>query len=244
MSDLSRRIFSLFFPEHCPFCDNIISPGEDWCADCRKQVAKTEDCCPYCGKPVCECKERKHLDRVYSLYFYEGSVRDAILKMKGDGRAAFCRSFGRILADRIPNEGFDWITCVPMSKKELRKRGYNPQEWLAKYIAKEKGLCFRPLLMKQRETEAQHTLPLAKRKTNLNGAFALSKQVEILGKRILLIDDILTSGATLEESARVLKEGGAASVFAAVIAVTDNRLKPKEKSDIIEENGENSLKTD
>ena len=243
MDELFQQILALFFPEHCPFCDNIIHPLQDGCESCIQKIQSTASCCPYCGKPLCECKDRKYLDGVYSFAFYEGGVRDGILRMKGEGRASLCRNFSRILSRQIPNRDFDWVTFIPMSPKELRKRGYNPPKLLAQYLAKETKLPFRPLLDKTRETSAQHTLSLEKRKTNLIDAFAVEKPSLVRGKRILLVDDILTSGATLEEGARTLKESGAHSVFAAVIAVTDNRLKPKEKSDIMIENGETDEKT-
>lgn len=122
---------------------------------------------------------------------------------------------------------FDMVTYTPLSKKSLRKRDYNQAYLLAREVSKRLDIPLVDLLIKVRKTDEQKTLSAQKRKTNVYGAFDLKDKDIVFGKRILLIDDVKTTGSTLNECAKMLNIYGAESVWAATLAVA----VPKEKGD-------------
>ena len=136
-----------------------------------------------------------------------------------------CENVSRALSDVLDEEDFiadlDCITCVPMRRKNIQKRGYNQTKLLAKEISGLLGLPFVPLLKKTKDTLEQKSLSAEGRRVNVKGAFSVaSKHYDLNGKNILIIDDVCTTGSTLSENARTLKSAGASRVFAAVIEKT------------------------
>ena len=114
---------------------------------------------------------------------------------------------------------YDLVTWVPLSRRRLRERGYDQARLLAKATAKELGLPLTPTLHKQRNTQPQSgTGDAAKRRANITGAYRMKRGADVAGKRVLLIDDIVTTGATLSECARVLGKAGAEQVVCATVA--------------------------
>ena len=140
-------------------------------------------------------------------YAYEDPLRQSLLRYKFQGRSYYAGAYGAMLghADYLRERlEFDVITWVPVSRKRRRKRGYDQAELLAKATARELGRCAEPLLEKFRDIPPQSGIQEvpARRKANVLGVYRMRPGAAVQGKRVLLIDDILTTGATLGEAAR------------------------------------------
>lgn len=202
------------------FCDECRTklPFNDGktCKRCGVRIDGEED---YCGN----CVEGKmYFDRAYSPFDYDGVVRRAILRMKFGN----CGSYARVLARYLAyvavkqNIDFDLVVCVPMSRSSYKKRRYNQAELLAR------GFCdimdvedkFVDALIKVKDTTPQEKLTRAERKENLVGCFKLRDGVSVKGKKVLLVDDIKTTGSTVNECAKVLKLKGATAVNVVTVA--------------------------
>lgn len=163
-------------------------------------------------------KEAPPYAQVYAYGLYESSLRDAVHRFKFNHKVALDRALGRLLEQVIdPALDFDLIVPVPLQAKRLKQRSYNHALLLAREIGR---LRRRPvdqhLLLKTRETQAQHDLPAREREHNLRGAFSLKQPVS--GEKVLLVDDVMTTGATVSACSQVLLQGGAVEVRIAVIA--------------------------
>jgi ComF family protein len=213
-------ILDLFFPPRCAVCARVIDPGGTGiCDKCRdKLAALTDDGDPPRGD---------YFDVCHAPLRYDGAVRDAILRYKFEGARDAAPALGRILARCVAerlNGAFDVITWAPVSRKRLRERGYDQARLLAECAAGELGLAAVPLLEKHRHVPAQSTLNgAAARRGNVADAYAPLPGADIAGRRVLLIDDVVTTGATLSECARALLLSGAEGVVCAALARTPTR---------------------
>jgi len=206
-------LLDLFFPPKCPFCGRVLdAPGI--CGDCEKTLPWTEG--PQTLKSVpgdLKCA---------APLWYEEKARDGLLAFKFQGARAAAKPLGELVArcaaEQFSGE-FDTVTWVPVSAKRLRKRGYDQ----ARLLAEEAGRLWdtKPvqLLEKCVDTPAQSGLSEpAARRANVLGVFDVVAGAEVAGKRVLLVDDICTTGATLAECARVLYDAGAAKVVCVAAA--------------------------
>lgn len=185
----------------------IIFPKSYRCIICNKEDVE--------GGLCYECKKKivPSLDDDLCIGYYKGILKELILKLK------YKQDFnaGIILADLIEEklnnlDGEYYLTFIPVSKKTLKERGFNQCEYLANELSFRVGYPVINALEKVRETQVQKTLTKEERKTNLIGAFKLKDSVDIKGKRIILIDDVITTGATLGEGKKILKENGALEI--------------------------------
>ena len=213
----------------CMNCGREVFDGLGFCPDCKQSVeynnGKTCKRCgvgidgdeDYCGNCAFD---KMYFERAYSVFDYEGAVRDAILRFKFNNCGNFARIFAKYLAFAVKQYeiDFDLVAYTPMTKKGQRKRGYNQSELLAEYFCAILGCeekCIEGIA-KIKETKPQEMLRKAERKTNLLDAYRCIG--DVAGKRVLVIDDIKTTGATLNECAKVLKRAGAASVVGLTVA--------------------------
>lgn len=180
--------------------------------------------CPKCARELRRHwrpqKEMQNGRALYSCYAYGGSVRALVLRYKMQGRPWLADALAEPMTDLLlaHEERFWLITYVPLSARRQTWRGYNQAELLAREIGRRMNLPVAPLLRRARKTKVQSRLSAQKREENLKGAFALEEGAELMaGQRILLVDDIATTGATLRECSAVLEQAGA-SVAAAVFA--------------------------
>ena len=219
-----RRIL---FPPVCPGCGRSIGRREIFCPVCQKQLhlLSPGDVCPKCGKETCTCNKLHPLfSQVYPAGFYEGSIQSAIRNLKFLHHPGHAKPLGTLLAKTLERyhvapANFDLLAAVPMGRKRQKSRGYNQAALLAETVSVETGIPFCPdALVKIRETKAQHDLSGSQRRTNLKGSFAAGSAVS--GKRVLLIDDVFTTGSTANEAAEVLLQSGAARVDVLVLATT------------------------
>lgn len=216
---LVQILLDLIYPPRCMFCHNFLSRGEKAvCRYCRENL------------PVLEVKNRsivlRGIPRCTALFRYEGDVRQAILRYKFHGLSFYGREFAAMLAEYLTDEELscDEISWVPLSKRRKRTRGYDQAQLLAEALAATIKVPCRGLLVKQKDAVPQSgSGGREERKVNIRNAYRIKKEMDIRGKSILLVDDIVTTGATLEECAAVLTAAGAACVNAVTIARTERK---------------------
>lgn len=212
-SVIKSRIVSVFFPKRCPFCRRVILDSEDFCAECFQKLPQT----PY---------ERYAAGgwRCVAALPYKDEYAGAVKRLKF-GKKVSCAPPLALLLFKAAEQtyelsSFDCVSCVPMHKKELRRRGFNQSELIACAFSELSGIPFVELLEKKKIISPQHTLRRNLRAENIKGAFGAVDKGLIKGKRILLIDDIITTGNTLGECARILKKSGADTISCAAVCTT------------------------
>lgn len=212
-------VLDLLFPPKCPFCAHIVDK-RGVCPKCEKKLSWTA------GKEV--LREDSGGLRCCAPLWYEGLARDGLLRFKFRG-AASAKALGELLARCAAEEfsgEFDTVTWVPVSKKRLRKRGFDQAKQLAEEACRLWETKPVPLLVKTVDNPAQSGISEpAARRANVLGVYDIAPGAKVKGKRVLLIDDICTTGATLKECIRVLKDAGAERVVCAVVAHTREKTK-------------------
>jgi ComF family protein len=171
-----------------------------------------------------QCHDRRfQFACVARLGTYQGPLRKAVLRIKQPGELALATMLGDLLATtagaRLASIGFDVVVPVPMHWTRLFWRGGNNPDTLAYRLAAQLGLPMRPRLLKRRRrTAPQASLPPSRRRANVRGAFRAPRHADLPGARVLLVDDIMTTGATVNEAARTLRRAGVELVAVAVLA--------------------------
>ncbi len=214
---LFHRILRLLYPPKCMLCRKLLQPQET-------------DICPHCRREIPEITGQKrklpYLAKWTALWYYEGSVRESILRYKFRGHRSYCHCYGRLLAMHLIREGitFDVLTWVPISRQRKRTRGYDQVELIVEVVARELELPWIPTLKKIRHNRPQSELKdVAARRANVLGAYRAIDPAAIAGKTVLLLDDVLTTGATAGECARTLLTAGAKEVICATVAVASHQ---------------------
>lgn len=214
MAGWKERVLDLLFQPKCVFCACAVEHG-CICRDCERELLAME-----MPPPRTLAQEVVAL----SALPYEGVVRESLLRFKFEGCEQYARAFGTILARTaaLELEGcFDLVTWVPVSRKRRRERGYDQAELLAQALCREWTVKPVRTLVKTAHNNAQSSLSSAQqRQENVRGVYEAFERERFAGKRLLLIDDILTTGSTLAEAARVLRLAGAAEVRALTLAAT------------------------
>jgi competence protein ComFC len=163
-------------------------------------------------------------DAVYSYGSYEGTLRQLVHLFKYGGVRPLARPFGRFMIQALPREaGFDVIVPMPLHWFKQWQRGFNQADLLAREIGRKWGVPVRHVIRRRRATSPQAGLTNAKRRANVRGAFRVARGKPLQGMRVLLVDDVVTTGATASACARVLKRAGAAHVALLALARTDRR---------------------
>ena len=222
MGDFFQTLMKIIFPPRCICCGEImeVSSEIELCGRCLGEIGFSPEILP-----VLEYGYRNlhYCDGVLCLCGYRGILRHSIVRFKYYNKPSYHRAFARLLCRGIallPGTGaFDMAIGVPAYKERERERGYNQACLLANAFCRETGLpdCS-GLLSRIRDTGNQSRLDRGHRFRNITGAFRVNEKEFLSGKAVLLIDDILTTGSTLNECARVLKAAGAQRVYGAVIA--------------------------
>jgi ComF family protein len=230
-----RAIVSLVYPPTCTICSASVGIGKYLCAECEAKVSRiVPPFCAKCSEPFdgaitteffcANCAHRKlYFDAAVSAYRSRGIARQVMLNFKY-GRQIHLRHLvaGWLLAafddPRLRQRRFDAVVPVPLHPTRERERGFNQAALLAETVGGHAGVPVRPVLQRVRFTTTQTAFDRAERIQNLRHAFRLRGNADVRNLRVLLIDDVLTTGSTLSECARVLKENGANSVYAATAA--------------------------
>jgi ComF family protein len=231
----------LLFPDECRICQRALT---GWtrvpvCAECLQspQPLKAEFFCASCHTPfvnsypldhhgVCAaCREGlRGFDRAASFGFYEGSLRRLIHLFKYNGMRPLAKPLARFLERAIPiDQAFDAVVPVPLHWRKQWQRGFNQAELLARYVARRRRVPLLAALKRKRSTAVQASLASAGRRRNVAGAFEIRAKAAVAGKKILLVDDVMTTGATASACASVLKRAGAQSVSLVTLARVDRR---------------------
>lgn len=228
MSRLAAWLKELLFPRRCMLCREFLTKDEtDLCRNCRVNAPEY----PYGAEnPEPSGKNSgQFLDSFTAVWYYEGDVRKSILRFKFRRATFLAPKFGVLLALKLLRQGpkeIDLLTWVPVSRLRRIKRGYDQCRLLSDAAAEQLRLPSVKTLRKSRHTPPQSGLSsVAERKANVLGAFKTVKAVDVRGKRILLVDDIYTTGATMNECARVLLTAGAKEVHGAAIAAVRHHKK-------------------
>ncbi len=214
--DLTDRVLDLVYPTRCILCRNFLTPGRPRiCPACGDSLPRTENGGRKKGDFFSEC---------VSPLYYEGTVKEAILRYKFRGAQAYADSFGELLASCIYEElegKYDILSWVPLDPGRRRSRGYDQAELLARAAGRKLRREPVAVLCKRRGVKPQsRTGEPEKRKANIAGAYRVKDPALVAGKRILLIDDIVTTGSTLSECAKTLLLAGAEDVRCAALAST------------------------
>lgn len=214
---LSSAFLDLLFPPKCPFCDRMLEEGQALlCPDCQRDLPWTQ------GK----AGERKgeFFSVCVAPLWYRDLVRESHHRFKFSGVRAYTQPYVTLMVQCINDHldgGFDVIAWAPISWWRRYRRGYDQAQLLAEGIAAELDLPCQPLLRKKRHTMPQSSLKgESERRANVLGAYVVRYPEQVQGKRVLLVDDVVTSGATLSECARMLLTAGAKQVACVTLAMT------------------------
>ncbi|MCC6157564.1 MAG: ComF family protein [Deltaproteobacteria bacterium] len=256
MLTAARRVFDTIFPPVCVLCGGLAAgPDTGVCARCDAALPRIlPPYCRVCGAPFeSGLASRACLDCMsdpppYALarapLRYEGEARRSILAFKFRLGVHRARGFADLLASVVSMgvtwSDFDIAAPVPLHPRRLRERGYNPPLLIARRLLRQTPVALRPELMQRvRDTPPQRGLSRAGRRDNVRSAFAVRDGETVAGLRVLLIDDVLTTGATAAECARVLMRAGAARVGVVTLARA-TRGRPVLDEDPIDETDEDS----
>ena len=231
MKEAGNALLSLLYPHTCPFCGVVTKePMCSKCADRIRPVAEPK--CKKCGKPISsekqeycyDCTRTSHFyDRGFGLWLHQGQVKKSIYKYKYYNHRIYSQFYAGQLADIygpvIHQWNIDLIIPIPLYKKRRRQRGYNQAELVARELGKILSIPVDAKnLQRLRNTAPQKQLEMKKRKSNLMHAFALKREF-IPVSNVLLIDDIYTTGNTINSAARVLKHEGVQKVYFLTISI-------------------------
>ena len=218
MSEFVDRMLDLLYPPRCAFCHHLMPHGVAVCDYCRKTLPYTDG--------AAQSRKLTHIAQCVSPLYYKGRVRESLLRYKFRGLTAYAEIYGEFLSKCIDENGIscDSITWVPLSRKRLLLRGYDQARLLAEDLSRRTGLPCERLLRKTRDHPAQSgTRSAAQRRANVSGVYRAENEERIRARRILLVDDIVTTGATLSECAAVLKRAGAAEICAVTVAAAEKQ---------------------
>ena len=213
MSALEYISYALF-PRRCALCGKVVPPDMPVCDRCEADLEYVKgELCPHCGreKKYCSCSShRRFFESQTAPFYYSGAAKRSVHALKFDS-----------VKKNFADVKFDFVCCVPLSESSLKKRGYNQSALLAKEIAKELGVPFEEkLLSRPFQGKEQKTLGGIERFGGVIGAFDCAENKIIESAAVLLCDDISTTGATLNECAKLLLLRGADKVYCASAAIT------------------------
>lgn len=224
----------LLFPRRCPVCHEAVEErGQKICDICRTRLPRVRGAfCLKCGKPLLteekeycrDCMRRKHLFECGRAPFvYDKVMRESIARFKYGGRREYAAFYAEEILRFCAKEMILWkadaLIPIPLHPKKRRKRGYNQAELVAKELSKLSGIPMdKGLLLRVKNTRAQKELDDRQRLANLRNAFSVRKGSRSY-KRVVLVDDIYTTGSTMDEASRVLKENGVQIIYFLCICV-------------------------
>lgn len=246
MNDCNRReergiqfwkgILDIIYPRRCPICDEVVMTEKGLvCPECRKKLPYIkEPCCKKCGKQIRRAEEEycgdcQRVSHVYTegraLFEYDSVMQQSVAAFKYKGRQEYAEWYGVELAQRYGIQLERWdveaLIPVPIHKSRYRKRGYNQAALLAEAISRHTGLKMdENVLIRTKKTMAQKELSTKERAKNLQEAFQLGKNV-VQYKKVVLVDDIYTTGSTADACAKVLKQNGVEQVYLLCLCIGD-----------------------
>lgn len=219
----------LIFPNRCPLCGEVINWKYEYCQGCFDELPYTgEEFCHSCGNisSSCICHRNENLfSRCYAAFYYLDSAKGGVVYLKNTKNNVFPRLFAEKIRSDIEADPYkfkaDFIVPVPMSKTKLRKRGFNQAEVLADALSQQLNIPIcNNALVKSISFVAQHKLSATRRKSNASHLYSAGKNIDIKGKTVIIVDDVMTTGSTINSCAEILLGMGAEKIIAAVAAST------------------------
>lgn len=210
--EAARRCAAVLFPNRCPFCDGICGGADYGHETCFAEL-------PFLKEPP---EVPAGLSALYAVCSYEGTARQAVIKYKAGSYVYSAEAFAVLMIEQLGEDirRADAIVPVPSTIDSFLDRGYTPGGKLAALISLRSGIPVKRALVTSPKKTNQKLLGAQQRRENAKGAFRLKKHADLTGKRVLLIDDVCTTGSTLSACAELLKKAGAEEVFAAVFTKT------------------------
>lgn len=218
-------LLTFIYPKTCMSCNTLLNYNTkiELCDNCAKDFNPYRgNRCITCDRPIdntgeCSiCKSEKiYFEKGYCVYPYAGAVRNTILNFKFKNMALYYTYLGSKMTEyyfEYIMESYDYITAVPIHKKKLKIRGYNQAELLAEYISEQINIPYCTVLKRTVNTKPQNALNKKERVVNIKNAFSLIDNINIKNKSILIVDDIFTTGTTINECCKVLKKASAFKV--------------------------------
>lgn len=220
LKNCKAYLLDIFFPNRCPFCNEIIKWDNSVCGECRDKIINAcEKICHKCGNINCACDGNKRYDNAYAAVFFDDeNVSSAVYEFKRLGINNLAEYTAEIVCQYIDNA--DFVTGVPMGRHKQKSRGHNQADILARCIGERLDIPFVPNLIYKIDTkDEQHHFSEEERKERVKDLF-YSGNSDLRGKTVILCDDVMTTGSTVNRCAELLKEMGAAKVIVCVCAVT------------------------
>lgn len=224
-----KNIQDWLFPGNCRLCSARTPAGQPLCAGCAAALPRITSACPRCAAPLAAAsttacgtcqQQRLHFDATQALFHYQPPVDRLIQHLKYHRQLSLARVLGRLLTEHLRTGTIPWpdmLVPVPLHRTRLRERGYNQSLELARVIAQQLGLPLATRAVRRvRATSSQTTLTSGERRRNVRNAF--HTMVNFSGKRVAIIDDVMTSGHTVNALAKCLRRAGAIGVVVWVVA--------------------------
>ncbi len=233
MNVVLQTILDLLFPPLCLLCEKLGKSAAFLCNEHQKQIAEiSQPFCPRCGHPLildfgmqrcASCRGKTlHFSRARSAALYRDSLRELILQWKLSGNTHAIYFFSDLVVNTLQKEQWlseiDFLSFIPLHRRKRRQRGFDQAQELARECGRLLKIPVQRSLSRIRDTPAQGLTSAVSRQKNVENAFEAVRLEKIQGKKILLFDDVYTSGSTATEAAKALKKAGAARVYIATIA--------------------------
>lgn len=233
--NLKMSVLNLLYPNRCPGCDRFLSAQETVCQLCAESMLVEQNgYCHECGKITCSRQHKKlYYDKAVVACRYDHAAVPAVLKLKKSRNLNFADFSGKILAERFTNAEYgkaDMIIPVPMHPSKKRIRGYNQAALIAQKMAVLLDLPCREDILYKSKSVSQHTLNAWQRAKNVEN-FGIH-DISVKDLHIILCDDVLTTGSTMNRCAELLKSAGAARVIAASAVTTILRSEKNKQGEI------------
>ena len=228
--DLTR----VLYPARCPLCDGVLRSDERYiCRKCAEQLKfLREPVCAKCGKPLesddeelCrDCRRRRHsFESGFAPFLYTGKIQSSMMRLKYGGRAEFAEFYAEAMwrygRTRLLQWRPDLMIPIPIHRQRYVKRGYNQAEEIASHLSARCGIPMDARsLVRVRNTRPQKGLSRKERRDNMKAALAV-REGTVYPARVLIVDDIYTTGSTIDAAAEVVKKHGAETVWFATAAV-------------------------
>lgn len=228
-------LLNILFPRKCVFCGELLpfSNEDEICSECMNDLpfCLAYERCKICGRPNnenekcpdCASMSYRGFDRACSAYIYKDAVKDALVRFKSEKYAGYSRLFAKhisaVIRYDLKDHDIDIVVSVPPRIDRMKSENYDQAMCLAKEISKEINKpYFKNTLVQAERRKKQSDLSADERRINAEGNYRVKKPELVSGRKILLVDDICTTGATLSECAKMLKKSGAAKVYCVTAA--------------------------
>ncbi|WP_455631378.1 ComF family protein [Megamonas sp.] len=216
LNTIYEAVIQFLFPPRCPSCRAYVEKEGQWCKSCLSEILRNKNL-------AYNADVRRYISPIVAIGKYDKGLKDLIHELKYQNDFAALPYIHTVL-DRLDGEwqqffaDFDYVIPVPLHAEKLKRRGFNQVDRIFSPWANEHKLHYADVLIRTKKTKSQYSLNPSERSINLHAAFALKENISVTGAKCLLLDDIFTTGSTLKNCARVLKEHGAHSVSGLVLA--------------------------